>query len=52
MLRVELLHTCKFTVNIDHYLKFFLKVKLVQRHENGEARSLIVLKILPGFQSC
>ena len=36
MLRVELPHILKFTVNIDHDLKFYLKVKLVQRHEDGE----------------
>ena len=46
------LHICKFTLNIDPDLKFCLKVKLVQRHEDGETRSLIVLKILRGFQSC
>ena len=46
------LHICKFTLNIDHDLKFCLKVNLVQRQEDGETRSLIVLKILRGFQSC
>ena len=52
MIRVELPHIWKFTVNIDHDLKFCLKVKLVQRHEDGETWKLIVLKILRGFQSC
>ena len=56
MLKVELhihtTHICKFTVNISHDLKFCLKVILILRHEDGEPRSLIVLKILGGFQSC
>ena len=48
MLRVEL-HICKLTLNIDHGLKFRLKVKLVQRREDGETRTLIMLQILRGF---
>ena len=51
MPRVEL-HICKLTANIDHNLNFCLKVKLVQRHEDGETRSLLMLQILHGFQSC
>ena len=51
LLRVEL-HICKLTLNIDHDLKFCLKVKLVQRREDGETRTLIMLQILRGFQSC
>ena len=39
MLRLEL-HICKLTVDIDYELKFCLKVKLVQRHEDGETRNL------------
>ena len=34
MLGVEL-HICKLTLNIDHGLKFRLKVKLLQRREDG-----------------
>ena len=51
MPRVEL-HICKLTANIDHNLNFCLKVKLVQRHEDGETRSLLMLQILHGFRSC
>ena len=51
MPRVEL-HICKLTANIDHNLNFCLKVKLVQRLEDGETRSLLMLQILHGFQSC
>ena len=39
MLRLEL-HICKLTVDIVYDLKFCLKVKLVQRHEDGETRNL------------
>ena len=48
VLRVEL-HICKLTLNTDHGLKFCLKVKLVQRREDGETRTLIMLQILRGF---
>ena len=51
LLRVEL-HICKLTLNIDHDLKLCLKVKSVKRHEDGETRTLIMLRILRGFQSC
>ena len=51
MPRVEI-HICKLTVNVDHDLKFCLKVKLVQGHRDRETKSLIALQILRGFQSC
>ena len=51
MLRVELSHIWKFTVNIDYDLKFCLKVKLVQRHEDRETWNLIVLKYYVAFRA-
>ena len=51
MLRVEL-HIGKLTVNIDHNLKFCVKVQLIKRREDGETRGLILLQILDTFQSC
>ena len=49
MLRVEL-HWFA-TVNTDNDIRFCLKLKLVQQHEDGETRSLIMLQILHGFES-
>ena len=50
MLRVEL-YVCKLNVDIDHDLKFCLKVKLEQRHEDRETRSLIISQILHGLRA-